>query len=136
MNQTLKTLVSQANGGFAFLDGEVEKFSLQQDWDTSSDFKVRLILEELILNALSYGGNDNEAAVTITDESTRIVMVIEDQGIAFNPLEDAKSADTKAEVEDRDIGGLGVHLVKSMANELSYQRTDDKNILTVVLAKD
>lgn len=136
MTNKMEVLVNEEKGGFAYLDGEVEKFSQAREWNPSLDFKVRLILEEIVLNALNYGGENNEALVTVLDESPKITLTFVDRGMAFNPLEDAKKANTTASVEERSIGGLGVHLVKKMASELTYNRKNDKNYLTVVLLTD
>ncbi len=136
MSAQLVTRVSLATGGFAGLDKEIEQFSIAQDWSASLDFKVRLVLEEIVLNALSYGGDENEATVTVTEEGSAIHLTIEDSGVAFNPLVDARSSDTTASIEERAIGGLGVHLVKTMADNIAYSRTDNKNILRIELSKE
>jgi sigma-B regulation protein RsbU (phosphoserine phosphatase) len=65
----------------------------------------------------------------------RLTVTISDDGLPFNPLS-AKAPDTKASLEDRDIGGLGIHLVRSMVDDVSYHRRIDKNVLTLVKQLD
>ena len=57
-------------------------------------------------------------------------ITVTDDGIPFNPLEVAKP-DTSLPLEDREIGGLGIHFVLSMVDELTYERTDHRNIVTL-----
>ena len=61
-----------------------------------------------------------------------ITIEIEDDGHAFNPLLDAPEPDLDAEVEDRTVGGLGIYLVRTMMDEVRYQRQQNKNCLTLV----
>jgi anti-sigma regulatory factor (Ser/Thr protein kinase) len=50
--------------------------------------------------------------------------------VPFNPLDEA-TPDTNLSIEDRQIGGLGIHLVINMVDDISYRRTADKNVLTL-----
>ena len=58
-------------------------------------------------------------------------MTITDDGIPFNPL-NQRSPDTSLSIGEREIGGLGIHLVKSMADECSYTRKIDRNVLSIM----
>jgi anti-sigma regulatory factor (Ser/Thr protein kinase) len=58
-------------------------------------------------------------------------VAIEDDGIPFNPLE-KETPDTDLPLEERKIGGLGIHLVRNLMDKVSYQRRVDKNRLTLV----
>ena len=57
-------------------------------------------------------------------------MTFIDQGIPYNPLE-SKDPDITLDIEDREIGGLGIFLVKKTMDELSYEYVDGQNILTM-----
>ena len=57
-------------------------------------------------------------------------MTFIDQGIPYNPLEN-KDPDITLDIEDREIGGLGIFLVKKTMDELSYEYADGQNILTM-----
>ncbi len=58
-------------------------------------------------------------------------MTIADDGVPFNPL-GAEAPDIDASLEEREIGGLGIHLVRSLMDDVSYQRRIGKNVMTLV----
>ena len=61
----------------------------------------------------------------------RFLLTIIDDGIPFNPLT-PETPDTNTPIEERELGGLGIHLVRTLADEATYQRQADKNVLTLV----
>ena len=96
-------------------------------------FEVNLALDELFTNIISYGfGDDQEhiIKVTITPQNDTLCMCIEDDGIPFNPIE-FEAPDVACSVENCKIGGLGIHIIRKLMDEICYQRCDDKNILTL-----
>ena len=93
------------------------------------------MLEELVTNTIKYGYSDDDVhyirvVVRIGPPAT---MVIEDDGQPFNPLLDAPAPDLDAVTEERPIGGLGLHMVKTMAKSLAYRREGEINRLDLVL---
>ncbi len=60
------------------------------------------------------------------------MLIIADDGSPFNPL-DCELPDTERPIDEREIGGLGVHLVRKMVDESRYERLDDLNILKLTL---
>ena len=62
-----------------------------------------------------------------------IKMVFDDDGIAFDPTTEVATPDVTASLEDRQIGGLGMFMVKKMSKSVAYRRADDRNVLTVVI---
>ncbi|MCE2431439.1 MAG: ATP-binding protein [Candidatus Latescibacteria bacterium] len=105
------------------------------DWPPDLVYQVDLVLEELIVNTVNYGYDDDarhEIEVTlISDEDVFTVEIIDD-GHAFNPLEDAPEPDLDLGIEDRPIGGLGIHLMRVMMDDVHYRREQNKNHLTLV----
>lgn len=95
---------------------------------------VNLLLEELYSNTLNYG-KCVKAQVTITLEMSdnELLIQYEDNGIAFNPLEEAKHPDLKSNIEERAIGGLGIHFIRNMTDSQQYERL--KGINKVILRK-
>jgi sigma-B regulation protein RsbU (phosphoserine phosphatase) len=89
--------------------------------------------EELFVNIASYayGGKTGEVVIRTGMTARRFVMRFEDSGIAFNPLEH-EAPDTEAGIEDRQIGGLGIHIIRKWMDEVNYKRENEKNILTIV----
>lgn len=109
------------------LDQCAEVFSLS----TKAHMNLNLILEELISNIIFYAYTDHEPHViylNLSFEAGSIKGVIQDDGIAFNPLE-APKVDTSTTLEEKNIGGLGIHLIRNMTKELSYKRQDPYNFL-------
>jgi anti-sigma regulatory factor (Ser/Thr protein kinase) len=62
----------------------------------------------------------------------RLEITIRDDGVPFNPFDQAQP-DTALSIEERKIGGLGVLLVKELMSEVSYQRQQDSNVVTLIL---
>ena len=96
-------------------------------------FEISLSMEELFTNIISYGFKDDLEhliKVTIGPKENRLVLCIEDEGIPFNPIE-KENPDLSSNVESRKIGGLGIHLVKKLMDEICYERCEGRNKLTL-----
>ena len=80
----------------------------------------------------AYGKGRGNATIQIEmeDNPPKITLTFIDQGIPYNPLE-SKDPDITLDIEDREIGGLGIFLVKKTMDELSYEYADGQNILTM-----
>lgn len=113
------------------MEQSVEEFGNQEQWPDDLIFKLHLILEEVGLNAMTYGGASS-VRVIISEEGDRVTIEISDDGGAFDPLNDAPEPDVDAALEERPIGGLGIHLVRTLTNDLSYRREGGRNHLTLV----
>ena len=94
--------------------------------------QMELVIEEIFVNVASYAYRPNVGNVTIYKEfdNQSITVSFVDSGVDYNPLEH-EDPDTNAEIEDRDIGGLGIFLIKKNVDEISYERKDEQNILTI-----
>ncbi len=96
---------------------------------------VQLVAEEVVCNALEYGrieGREHEIRVGIDVRDGVVTLEFRDDCLAYNPLE-RPAPDLDADIRDRPIGGLGVHLIRELAEEVSYRREEPHNILRVVL---
>ncbi len=117
------------------VNAAVEELAGEENWPPDLTFQIGLAIEELGINIVEYGHDDgraHEIEIVISSEAEVITIEIEDDGQAFNPLSDAPDPDLEAAVEDRTVGGLGIHLVRSMMDEVHYQRQQNKNCLTLV----
>ena len=117
------------------VNAAIEELAAEENWPPDFTFQIGLAIEELGVNIVEYGHNDDkphEIAIVISSEVEAITITIEDDGQAFNPLSDAPEPDLEAALEDRTVGGLGIHLVRSMMDEVHYQRQQNKNCLTLV----
>ena len=96
-------------------------------------FEINLALDELFTNIISYGFKDEEEhviKVTIRPQNEELCLYIEDDGIPFNPI-DFETPDVACSVENCKIGGLGIHIMRKLMDEICYQRCGDKNVLTL-----
>lgn len=116
------------------LEAAVEEFGLEQDWPPDLLFRVQLVLEELATNVINhgYGEGGHEFEVAIDSSNDSLTIELTDSARPFNPLAEAPEAAVNAALEDRPIGGLGVHLVRTMMDEMRYERDGGKNRLTLV----
>ena len=98
--------------------------------------KVELVLEELLVNVFNYAyPRECPGQVTLCCrcDDRQVALIIKDQGEAFDPLQRV-AADTSLDIDQRPIGGLGIHLVKNMVDSLVYERRDGSNILTALFS--
>jgi anti-sigma regulatory factor (Ser/Thr protein kinase) len=112
----------------------IEAFCSEQGAAPEVIFKINLAVEEALVNTISYGYADrSQHAITIeiTADSEAIILVLTDDGAAYNPLE-APPPDVDAPADARKSGGLGVFLVKQMMDEVSYAREGEQNRLTLL----
>jgi serine/threonine-protein kinase RsbW len=96
-------------------------------------FEVNLVLDELFTNIISYGfddGCEHVIKVTMTPENGGLCLYIEDDGKPFNPVE-FEVPDVSCSIEECKIGGLGIHIIRKLMDDICYQRCEDKNILTL-----
>jgi len=93
---------------------------------------TELIAEELLTNVVRAAnlGGDGEMSVELALTRADILMTIRDNGPAFDPLS-RPSASVDVEIADRDVGGLGIHLVRELADDCRYARVDGRNVLTI-----
>jgi anti-sigma regulatory factor (Ser/Thr protein kinase) len=95
---------------------------------------AELVLDELLTNIISHGYSDtvqHKIAVEMLVVANALRIVISDDGICFNPFEQ-KSPGLESSIEERDLGGLGIHLVKKFLDEYSYQRLEGRNVVTLL----
>jgi serine/threonine-protein kinase RsbW len=106
--------------------------SIRRYFQNISNYQaIQLSLEEIFNNILLYAYPDNqrhEIHFTFIMDKEVIQIFIEDNGIPFNPLDIDKPKMTST-LRERQVGGLGIHLVRSLMDQVSYQRNEDKNIL-------
>ena len=94
---------------------------------------INLALEEMVSNVMlyAYPGKSGQVFVEFNRRKDSIVFTISDSGIPFDPTQHGE-VDTTLSAEERPIGGLGIHLVKQLMDEVQYERQGDKNVLTLV----
>jgi anti-sigma regulatory factor (Ser/Thr protein kinase) len=97
-------------------------------------FKVTLAIEEAAMNVISHAFRDapppHRAYLRLAFEPTRLVAELVDNGVQFDPS-DQPPPDLSLPLEERDIGGLGIHLIRTMMDRVEYRRVEGENRLTL-----
>jgi anti-sigma regulatory factor (Ser/Thr protein kinase) len=111
----------------AWLDGFCERHEIPDE----AHYHLNVTVEELALNAIKHGrcspaGGAIEVGLRLSGQELQITFT--DTGIPFNPL-DAPPPDLTSSIADRPIGGLGIHLVRSLMNSVEYERDGGQNRL-------
>lgn len=93
-------------------------------------FAVDLAVDEACTNVIkyAYGSGVGEITVACTVDPGEVRVCISDGGTPFDPLE-VRAPDLSGSVEDRPIGGLGVHLIRSLMDRVSYEYRGGRNVL-------
>jgi anti-sigma regulatory factor (Ser/Thr protein kinase) len=97
-------------------------------------YKFNVVFDEMLSNIVSYAYNDDDGHhidVDIELSGDRVVATISDDGIPYNPFSTAMP-DTDLPLEERQIGGLGVHLTRNLMASTTYQRKIDRNVTTLM----
>lgn len=112
-------------------------YNLKNDVELNkkSQNEIRMLCEEILINIINYAYEKTSAGEMIVEydfekESSTMTMIFSDYGIEFNPLE-KQDPDLTLDIMDRDIGGLGIFLVKKIADLVDYERADNMNRLTI-----
>lgn len=101
-----------------------------RDCSMKTVMQTELVVEEIFVNIANYAYQPEigEATFCIEFEENALLMTFIDSGKPYNPLEQ-EAPDTTLALEERDIGGLGIFLVRKNVDEISYEYSDGKNIL-------
>jgi len=111
----------------------VEQGAKKLGFDANKLNRMHLASEEALVNVINYAYPNKYGNIEITyevKEDKRFVVEIVDWGIPFDPLSLPKP-DVEAPIEKRKVGGLGVYLIRTIMDEVSYRREQDRNILTL-----
>ena len=96
--------------------------------------QMELVIEEIFVNVSSYAYRPDVGDVTIcvdfAEDPAAVEITFIDSGRPYNPLE-RSDPDTTLGIDEREIGGLGIFLVKKNVDDIAYEFTDGKNILRV-----
>lgn len=101
-------------------------------------FKLSMAVEELLTNVATHGvaraaGGPLRMTAAVGRDGAALVVELSDDGPAFDPFRDAREPALDAALDDRPIGGLGVHLVRSMVDSVAYARRDGRNVITLAM---
>ena len=103
------------------------------NFSSAVEFQVNLALDEIISNIIRYGWKDHgehQFNVRLSLFDDEVTVEVEDDATPFNPLE-VPVPDLTQPLDERPVGGLGIHLVRQVMDGLEYQRLDGKNLLVM-----
>lgn len=109
---------------------------LGRDWSLQASlvFELNLILEEYIMNLVNYGYHDtdkHEISIEMIKEEAQLKIIVIDDAGPFNIMETPENKEIDKPVEERRIGGLGIHFIKSLTDHLEYVSDGVTNRLVI-----
>ena len=134
MNEQLELTLLNQRSAVAHFQDQLEAFARQHGLPARVLHDLQLALEEHLTNLLAYGYDDTlEHAIRIRLRLavTELQVEVEDDGHAFNPLE-LPAPDLTKPIEERPVGGLGIHMMRKSLDRMEYRRVEGKNILVMV----
>ena len=113
----------------------VDAFLEERDCPMKTQMLIDLCVEEIFVNIAGYAYPDRTGAVEIriTEENGVVTLVFTDSGTPYDPLQKT-DPDVTLSAEEREVGGLGIFLVKKNMDTVSYRYEDEKNVLTLTKA--
>lgn len=96
--------------------------------------KMELALEEALVNIIhhAYKNKGGDVDLTIATSPHQVTLVIKDQGPPFNPLTAETKFDPTLSLEERELGGLGIQMMRQFMDEVRYKRDGSQNVLTLI----
>jgi anti-sigma regulatory factor (Ser/Thr protein kinase) len=131
MGEKLSVTLTNQLAEIERLAGTVEEFAQQQQLPTKAIFEINLSLDELLTNIMSYAYDDRQPhaiLVTLAVEPGHVAIALEDDGRPYDPFT-APVPELDRPLEDRAIGGLGVHFVRNLMDAWEYRREGNRNIV-------
>ena len=128
--KALKINLTKNISDLTMLVTELEKF-FEENNISSISMPMTLILEELYTNTITHGASDRRdifIEVNLGIDKNELVMTYKDNGIPFNVLK-LPDPDLTASIEKREVGGLGVHYVKTLTDSVEYEYLEKQNVL-------
>lgn len=128
--KALKINLTKNISDLTMLVTKLEKF-FEENNISSISMPITLILEELYTNTITHGASDGRdifIEVNLGIDKNELVMTYKDNGIPFNVLE-LPGPDLTASIENREVGGLGVHYVKTLTDSVEYEYLEKQNVL-------
>lgn len=127
---TIDATIDNVAAVTAFVDEQLEQLNCPM----KTQYQVDVAIDELFGNIANYAYNPDVGAATVRVEVTKnplaVVITFIDNGVPYDPLAKA-DPDVTLSVEKREIGGLGIYMVKKSMDDVSYEYKDGKNILKI-----
>jgi anti-sigma regulatory factor (Ser/Thr protein kinase) len=113
---------------FGFISVFLEKYKL----DDSISFTLNLVIEELFTNMIKYNTEStSEILIELDKKEGNMIVTITDYDVEPFDVTRKKEVDVKAHLQDRRVGGLGIHLVKNMVDKIDYEYKNRESRITL-----
>ena len=127
---TLEARLDNLQQVLSFVDGQLEAL----DCPMKAQMQIDVAVEELFVNIASYAYQPGAGFATVRLETEQepltVAITFIDRGVPYDPLAKA-DPDVTLSAEEREIGGLGIYMVKKSMDGMAYQYKDGQNILTI-----
>lgn len=122
---------------FGALEPDLERFMSDATGGDRAATLARMVIEEVVRNLIEHTppyaiDESADVAVDVTDDA--VVVVIDDSRPPFDPA-DGPALDVDAPLEARRPGGMGLHLIRALTDDLTYERQGERNHLRAVLLR-
>ena len=128
-----KLIIKNHVGELERVNKFIEEIGEELGLDMELLMNLNLVMEEMVSNIIFYAYPEGKTAdIELAAEShgKELTFVLTDRGKMFDPTA-KEDADPDVNPMDRDIGGMGIYIVKNIMNEVTYQRLEGKNLLTM-----
>ena len=116
----------------------IEDICTEEGIDEMTILGINLALEEAVVNVVNYAypeGTVGDIEMEVNADAKAITFILRDHGKPCDPTA-AKEVDITLSAEERQIGGLGIHLIRNYMDEVKYDYCDGQNVLTLVKNKE
>lgn len=125
----IKNQVSELEKVAQFVEEIGEELGLNMELQMN----LNLVMEEMVSNVIFYAypeGEEAEIELLAKSDGKELTFVLSDQGKEFDPTA-KEDADPDVNPADRELGGMGIFIVKNIMNKVTYQRLEGRNLLTM-----
>jgi len=129
MKREFKKEIASLDSVFTFLGEAMDGMSVSAE----GVYAINLAVEEFFTNMVKYGkGSQSDIAVSVEREGARLVVRLIDRGVdPFDPTSTG-DVDTSIPLEQRNVGGLGIHLARNMLDDIRYSYADRASTITII----
>ena len=137
MSDSLSQTIGNTLTSLPLLTTAVNRFLDQHTLPREAIFRVNLVIEEIVTNIIKYGYDDTDhhtITVNLALFPDTIRLQLKDDGHPFDPLQ-TPAPDIHVPMDQRKVGGLGLHLVRETVSRIAYRRENGANILEMDIAR-